>query len=128
MIAIGAAGMAIGGGMLWFGVTPKMAIGVIVSSGILMILGITIPTYSLYIGLLGFAAIVVGVVWLLLKGKEKIQKDNAVKAELIHSVQIALENSKEEALKLFGHRRENSDVVAEVAKVKTERDLASFKL
>lgn len=126
MIAIGAAGMAIGGGMLWFGVTPKMAIGVMVSSGILMILGITIPTYSLYIGLLGFAAIVVGIIWLMLKGKEKIEKDSAVKEELIHSVQIALEHPKEKALELFTHRHKG-DVVAEVAKVKTERDLASFK-
>jgi len=127
MIAGGAVGLAVGGGVLWMGVSPKIATGIMVSSGIVLVLGITIPNYGIYIGAIGFVFAAVGMVVAVLQSRKKIRKDERVKEELVHSVQTALEHPVEDAYKIFKERHDD-DVIAEVAKVKDKKNLAGISL
>jgi hypothetical protein len=129
MQAGGVVGIAVALGMLWLGATPKTAIGVLVTSGAVLVMGITIPEYGKWIGLAGLVVGLGGMAWSLIavrqkvdQHKQKIERDEQVKRKLVQSVQTALEHSPEEAMRLLSQMDDDA-LKAEIRRLKREEGL-----
>lgn len=133
MIACGVAGMAAGIGLIFFGFPTKVGFGVAGTSLVVMVAGITIPTYGCYIGMAGAVIAIVAMVWggILVRKRwldqtAQAEKDEKMKVHLVRATQVAIENDPVQALKILS-TLSCDETKDEIRRIKRKDQLGKFQ-